>query len=286
VEIVDGSEDTLVARLKERAADPTRRTDAAPTRFGETVQGMSFGELRLNVESIAGDLGRLVSSIQSGTPIDPDLHEKAEAVAADMSTPAERALPPAATAAALDQAEAQLGVPLPGLLRRLYLEVADGGFGPDGGLMSVADVASAYLELRAGSPSEVEDDKWPEGLLPLVAVEAGHACLDAGTGRMQESDFEEVEGDAEDGEVTFGLVIREVAPSLTAWLTTWLDAPQMPAQVATLHGSMVQMARESRARIAAMTPEQRAAMGLPETGWEQAVWGGLGLEPDQPDDAA
>ena len=49
---------------------------------------------------------------------------------------------------------------------------------------------------------------------------------------------------------------------------------------------MVAMARESRARIAAMTPEQRAAMGLPEAGWEQAVWGGLGLEPDQPDDAA
>jgi hypothetical protein len=245
---------------------------------------MSFGELRLNVESIAGDLSRLVSSIQSGTPIGSDLHEKAESVAADMSAPADRTLPATATAAALDAVEAQLGLPLPDLLRRLYLEVADGGFGPEGGLLPAADMASAYLELRAGSPSEVEADAWPQGLLPLVAVEAGHACLDVATGRMHESDFEEVVGDA-DGEVSFGLVIREIAPSLAAWLMAWLDAPAASPQVATLPGSMIQTARESRARIAAMTPEQRAAMGLPETGWEQAVWGGLGLEPDPPDAA-
>jgi hypothetical protein len=285
VEIVEGSEDTLVARLRERAADPKRRTDTVSDRFTEGVQGMSFGELRLNVESIAGDLSRLVSSIQSGTPIDPDLHEKAESVAAEMSAPAERTLPAPATAAALDRVEAQLGLPLPALLRRLYLEVADGGFGPEGGLLSAADMASAYLELRAGSPSEVEDDEWPQGLLPLVAVEAGHACLDAATGRIHESDFDEVGGE-DDGEVSFGLVIREVAPSLAAWLTVWLDAPAPPSHGATVHGSMIQMARDSRARIAAMTPEQRAAMGLPETGWEQAVWGGLGLEPDPPDEAA
>jgi hypothetical protein len=90
----------------------------------------------------------------------------------------------------------------------------------------------------------------------------------------------------EQDEVAFGLVFREIAPSLEVWLTTWLDAPPMTPQVATLHSSMVEMARESRARIAAMTPEQRAAMGLPESGWEQVVWGGIGLEPDQPNDAA
>jgi hypothetical protein len=44
---------------------------------------------------------------------------------------------------------------------------------------------------------------------------------------------------------------------------------------------MVDEARKARARIAAMTPEERAAMGLPETGWEQVVWGGIGLEEDE-----
>jgi hypothetical protein len=32
--------------------------------------------------------------------------------------------------------------------------------------------------------------------------------------------------------------------------------------------------------IAAMTAEERAAMGLPEVGWEKVVWGGIGLEED------
>jgi hypothetical protein len=35
--------------------------------------------------------------------------------------------------------------------------------------------------------------------------------------------------------------------------------------------------------IAAMTPTERAAMGLPEVGWERVGWGGLGLDED--DDA-
>jgi hypothetical protein len=44
---------------------------------------------------------------------------------------------------------------------------------------------------------------------------------------------------------------------------------------------MVEEARKSRATIAAMTPEARAAMGLPEVGWEAVVWGGIGLDPDE-----
>ena len=34
--------------------------------------------------------------------------------------------------------------------------------------------------------------------------------------------------------------------------------------------------------IAAMTPEARAAMGLPEVGWEKVVWGGIGLDDEDP----
>jgi hypothetical protein len=43
---------------------------------------------------------------------------------------------------------------------------------------------------------------------------------------------------------------------------------------------MVEEARKARARIAAMSSEQRRAMGLPDVGWEKVVWGGLGLEDD------
>ena len=77
------------------------------------------------------------------------------------------------------------------------------------------------------------------------------------------------------------MVLHEIAPSLQAWLTAWLDAAPAGStpQEALLHSSMIEAARTARAHIATMTPEQRAKMGLPEHGWEQIVWGGIGLEP-------
>jgi hypothetical protein len=281
---MDVGTDGLIASLRERAGDPVRRTDARPTRFDQMVGGMSVGELRLGVESAASDLTRLVASIQAGSPIDPALHERAEQVKADMSMPAQAPLPAPATAAALDQVQSQLGVPLGGFLRRLYLEVADGGFGPGGGLLSAGELLAAHRELRSSPPSEAEDDEWPGHLLPLVAMTDGQfCCLDTSSGRVLESDHDEIE--LED-DVTYRLALREIAPSLEAWLAGWLDAaPASPPPAAMLHDSMIAEARAARARIAAMTAEQRAELGLPEQGWERVVWGGIGLEPDQPGDA-
>jgi hypothetical protein len=45
---------------------------------------------------------------------------------------------------------------------------------------------------------------------------------------------------------------------------------------------MREHARASREAIRRMAPEERAAMGLPEDGWEQVVWGGLSLDEDEP----
>jgi hypothetical protein len=39
-------------------------------------------------------------------------------------------------------------------------------------------------------------------------------------------------------------------------------------------------ARDAREAVAKLTPEARAAMGLPEAGWESVMWGGVGLEED------
>jgi hypothetical protein len=51
------------------------------------------------------------------------------------------------------KAERRIGRRLPELLRRLYTEVADGGFGPDGGL--------AYLTDGIRAPEHLRD--WPCG---------------------------------------------------------------------------------------------------------------------------
>jgi hypothetical protein len=226
---MDNASDALIIRLRERAADPMRRTDARSTRFDQAVHGMSVRELQLDVASLANDLSRLVASIAVGGPIDPAAHGRAQEVQEEMSAPVEKRLPAPATAAALDRVQSELGVALPGGLRRLYLEVADGGFGPGAGLLSAGELLAAHRELRSSPPSEAEEDAWPEHLLPLVDItEIPFWCLDTSTGRVVESDYDEIELD---DDVSYRLALREIAPSLEAWLEAWLDdAPGFPSR--------------------------------------------------------
>ncbi|MGY4901802.1 hypothetical protein [Streptomyces sp. 900116325] len=44
---------------------------------------------------------------------------------------------PPLTIAEVEHAERKLGYRLPTLLRRIYIQIGDGGFGPDGGLASL-----------------------------------------------------------------------------------------------------------------------------------------------------
>jgi hypothetical protein len=87
--------------------------------------------------------------------------------------------PPASPAAVAD-AEARLGFPLPELLRRLYTEVGNGGYGPGFGLLPVSaaslgpqppagadfDLVGQYEGLRRADPGEVTWTRWRPGLVP------------------------------------------------------------------------------------------------------------------------
>lgn len=78
---------------------------------------------------------------------------------------------PPATEAQVAAAEAILAFRLPELLRRIYLEVGNGGFGPGYGLHGVSaspedektSIAGRYRERRQSR----KGPPWPEGLLPL-----------------------------------------------------------------------------------------------------------------------
>jgi hypothetical protein len=79
-------------------------------------------------------------------------------------------LPPL-TKAAIAEAEARLGFPLPELLRELYLHIGNGRFGPGYGLLSLDDVGDgerslvvSYLEMRRDD-ADAPWWKWPAGLL-------------------------------------------------------------------------------------------------------------------------
>ncbi|TDD27269.1 SMI1/KNR4 family protein [Actinomadura sp. KC06] len=80
-------------------------------------------------------------------------------------------LPPPASASAVADAEQKIGHHLPVLLRRLYLEVANGGFGPGDGVLGVpgtlapdhwADIVSQYELFSSG-----ENQLVPNGMVWL-----------------------------------------------------------------------------------------------------------------------
>jgi hypothetical protein len=95
-----------------------------------------------------------------------------ELVRAIRGTSRNAALPAPAELSAVEEAEARIGFAIPPLLRRLYLEVANGGFGPRGDVVGVrggdyrglfVDVVEGY-ELFWSDP----DHPGPPGMVPVL----------------------------------------------------------------------------------------------------------------------
>jgi hypothetical protein len=167
--------DSLITRIKERAADPLRAVDAA-------------------------------------TWVCP------------MPTVA-----PPATHAEVDAAEAALGFAIPPLLRRLYAEVGNGGFGPGYGLEGVprippvpdrADVVALYEMYNSGPPPDDPGHVWPRGWVPLISG----GCLSMECVNFLEPPYRVRRYDGNAGK--WGRPIDEwfepVAVSLEARLESWL----------------------------------------------------------------
>ncbi len=269
-------QDRLIARLRERAGDPERRVDTRPTEFSASLSGLDVAELFTRSRSAADDLRRLRDQ-----GVNDELRAKADDIERRMTTPVARPLPGPATAATLEAAEARLGVALPPLLRRLYLEVANGGLGPGSGILGIRggwtdhgrSIEDLYEEM---SDSTTEDPRWvwPAGLVPLVDYGGAFGCVDASTaeGRIVDWDPDELDDRGPDG--GWSRSFREVAPSLAAWLEAWLDAPapvdETPKLLAQAMSTIPEVTRQ---HWASMTPEQRAEYGLPATGWGRALFG-------------
>jgi hypothetical protein len=154
---------------------------------------------------VSDSSGRLLQRLyQRGTP------EYEEAKAAGMLEP----LPPLrpATEATVAEAEEELGHPLPALLRRLYLEVGNGGFGPAYGILGLE---RGHPRGRGETAIEVYRSWTHEyGLLPLCEWGCGiYSLLDFRT---------------DDGQV-WGFDPNPVPEELLAphpegvGLATWLD---------------------------------------------------------------
>jgi hypothetical protein len=99
-----------------------------------------------------------------------------------------RAPAPTATYAGIAADEQALGFALPPLLKRLYVKVGNGGWGPGYGLLGLTGGAKddlgqtavqGYLSKRVWSPSDEPGWRWPAGLLPLCHWGCAiYSCID------------------------------------------------------------------------------------------------------------
>lgn len=204
----------LLERVKARAADPARRTGlaelhasmASPTQAGGIAVGVT------NITSLLhGLLGGLMPAAQ-----------------ATHASPTTAALPAPLGPAAIADAEARLGGAIPDPLRQLYCEVADGGFGPGEGLLSLEAAVDAYRD-RIANPPSVRGQAWPLHLLPITRFDQGHDCIDLASGRMVYWDEEEL-ADGGSDEV-WQRSFKKDEPSLAAWLERWLAQPSRADEI-------------------------------------------------------
>lgn len=269
--------DDLIARLRDRAAAPEARVDVAPSAFASSVRALPVTDLASRVADLRGDLSRLVETSRRGEPVDPRLVARADAFGASMSERMRRDVAPPPDGAKLARAEAALGFALPIALRRVYLEVGNGGFGPGTGLLAIERVVEAYRDFRK-EPADPGGAEWPEKLLPVVHHDPRYECVDASSGAVVTWDPEEIEPIDRRG---WARSFRTAAPSVEAWLDGWLRARPGHRRTADLmHAAKVAALRESLARVRAMTPERRAEIGFSD-GWEERMIRASGVDPSE-----
>jgi hypothetical protein len=267
--------DALIERLRKRAADPERRTDHRPSVFESSVRAMSLDDLFSAGRSVFGDLMKVVGTNQAGLPPDPQTLGRAEQLERDMTTPAPAPRLGQATESDVRAAEEALSLTFPPLLARVYVEVADGGFGPGVGLLPLEGVVRAARELRSGDLMP-RNRSWPATYLPLVHLDPGWTCVDVETGAIVDWDPEEMTERM--SEERFRETFSQRSPSVEAWLTKWVNSKtaadrnkpsaeqrwaRMAARAQSPEG-VARQERKTRAYLEQMSPEDRAKWGLDE----------------------
>jgi hypothetical protein len=188
-----------------------------------------------------------------------------------------------ASAGDVGATEAALGLTLPAVVVRLYTEIADGGFGPGEGLLSLAAIVDETRRLRSGDVLP-RKRTWPPTLIPVVRLEQGWTCVDTATGSVVDWDPEDLPEWA--SAARFRESFMERSPSVEAWLGRWVtkkipadrnkpSVRERKARMLAHAGSPAQRAIQGRKAVAmlAEAPVQRAELGLPEEGWEAVVLG-------------
>jgi hypothetical protein len=137
---------------------------------------------------------------------------------------------PRASPQSITVAEAKLGFRLPPLLRRIYEDIADGGFGPAYGLFAIegrhkrGEQGETVVEVR---DKLAVDPRWPHQLLPLCDWGcANWSCLDC---RSENGSI--VTLASEQGFFDTGRDLR-------SWLSAWLSGIDLWEEMFGSHTTM------------------------------------------------
>jgi hypothetical protein len=153
----------------------------------------------------------------------------------------QRVAPPA-TEAQVDRAAGRLGFPLPRLLRRIYLEVGNGGFGPGYGLFGIEDgarrktgldVVDGYFAMKEADPKDTAWN-WPEKLVPLF--DWGGFIASCGDFGEEQTPITEFDPTLRSSKQPMAKALRPQAPSLASFLGRWITGEDvaLPRKVFTL----------------------------------------------------
>jgi hypothetical protein len=193
-------DDALIRRIRQRACDPARRRGYVELPYG-------FGSL----------------VVSGGSP---------EAVAFHRDAPAAPPYP-ALPGDEFPAVEGRLGFHIPAAARRLYTEVADGGFGPEYGILGLGkhghrdswgyNAVQRYRSMVKGQPSMVRG-------LPLVAMsDTGWTC---GTWLLLVSEPGCPVGYWDPNATSTRGGLRLTVPTLREWWEHWLDdEKRLPALI-------------------------------------------------------
>jgi hypothetical protein len=240
-----GSE--IIARLKMRAGEPSRRTDTAAMAANSVGIGDVLGAQRANYASKspefqkemreylegmnspfagmisnsvtgdgsqAGGLFGALSSLLGGKQMFA-MGPGGQTIAMGAKTaPGEAPRP--ATTEAVTAAEAALGFELPTDLKSFYIEVANGGVGPGDGVYSLDELIAKWREMT-DEPVGPRGQKWPKNLLPIHGDRWDLTCIDRGSGKLVYFDAEEIDYGG------WSKAFKDEAESFEAWLQKWLD---------------------------------------------------------------
>jgi len=273
--------DLVIAALQARLEAGELRADIGRSQFQHWASSLSHDELlaRRNafVEQVASDRAE---ALERAKKLAKDM--KARGPAADLA-PASRD--------SFEAAERQLGISLPDELRRVYAEVADGGFGPGEGLLPISEIVEQTLKSRADCAQF--DVTWPAQLILIQPLALVTRCLDTESGTVVEWDGEafadtiygEDEVPIEVRRAVFAEGFRPVAGSFADWIGPWLrglDPAEAAAFEATRQKEFAEARESWRQRVEAyivevrgQSPEERAKLGLKGDGWEETLRKGL-----------